>query len=496
MHAGTGLERRLQVSRTRSSRSGGDGELAGAPAPVRRLAESGGGRSLPAPVRAFMHAHFRYDFGHVRIHDDARAAEAARSVGALAYALGSDIVFGRGAFRPQTPAGLHLVAHELAHVIQQDREPSSSRQRYVVGPVDDPLERAAGRAASAVVRGEQSSAPSSSHAVVRTPVRAAGPVLRRAKAKTESREADWAAGFEEAVKAGEWLTAAMTLWLLDNAEIRRILDPLSDADLGALEAALAAADMIKLVSPGFAAKFHRHMSFQKNAPKQPGKRKMATTWPEGERGTLRHKGGVGEEGKEGTVKVRTGTEFHDPTHVWKDGFSLKFKGKQASETSWLQFVWREMEVWTNSPQSQPLARNWPRGSGGTYPLTTDPQNKNYYVDSNDPANPFYEAKGNINNRTGEATTIFDAPSSGDPIAWNQFASGATMVVSRAHFTSYLVREMDVLYTVTIDLEWVYLNPNVPPRPQPPVVHGGEASALDPAMRNCLVQQYPAIDYLP
>lgn len=55
----------------------------------------------------------------MRIHRGAQAAEAARSVGAHAYALGRDIVFGEGEYRPETVSGRHLLAHELTHVLQQ-----------------------------------------------------------------------------------------------------------------------------------------------------------------------------------------------------------------------------------------------------------------------------------------------------------------------------------------------------------------------------------------
>ncbi len=61
-----------------------------------------------------------YDLGHVRIHTDERAAESARAVNALAYTVGSQIVFDTGQFAPETNAGRHLLAHELTHVLQQD----------------------------------------------------------------------------------------------------------------------------------------------------------------------------------------------------------------------------------------------------------------------------------------------------------------------------------------------------------------------------------------
>src|SRR5215217_274812 len=61
-----------------------------------------------------------FDFSQVRIHTDERAAESARAVDALAYTVGRDVVFGAGQFRPETSEGRQLIAHELAHVVQQN----------------------------------------------------------------------------------------------------------------------------------------------------------------------------------------------------------------------------------------------------------------------------------------------------------------------------------------------------------------------------------------
>ncbi|MET0646931.1 MAG: DUF4157 domain-containing protein [Pyrinomonadaceae bacterium] len=77
------------------------------------------GRPLDEATRAFMEPRFGHDFSKVRVHADERAAESARSVGALAYTVGNNVVFNAGQFAPQTRPGLHLLAHELAHVVQQ-----------------------------------------------------------------------------------------------------------------------------------------------------------------------------------------------------------------------------------------------------------------------------------------------------------------------------------------------------------------------------------------
>lgn len=77
------------------------------------------GRPLDAAARAYFEPRFGRDFGAVRIHDDARAAESAMAIGARAYTRGRDIVFARNHYAPRTSDGRLLLAHELTHVVQQ-----------------------------------------------------------------------------------------------------------------------------------------------------------------------------------------------------------------------------------------------------------------------------------------------------------------------------------------------------------------------------------------
>jgi hypothetical protein len=60
-----------------------------------------------------------YDFSNVLIHTDERAAESARQINAQAFTVGNHIVFDRGEYAPHTATGQRLLAHELAHVVQQ-----------------------------------------------------------------------------------------------------------------------------------------------------------------------------------------------------------------------------------------------------------------------------------------------------------------------------------------------------------------------------------------
>lgn len=77
------------------------------------------GQPLDLPTRRLMEPHLGYDLRGVRVHHGPAAAESAAAVDALAYAVGSDIVFGAGQYRPGTDQGKALLAHELTHVVQQ-----------------------------------------------------------------------------------------------------------------------------------------------------------------------------------------------------------------------------------------------------------------------------------------------------------------------------------------------------------------------------------------
>ncbi|MFT3766495.1 MAG: DUF4157 domain-containing protein [Minicystis sp.] len=83
-----------------------------------RTAERGG-EPLPRSVRERFEPRFGYDFGNVRVHTGEDAMSAAHGVQARAYTVGRDIVFGQGQFAPETHEGQRLLAHELAHVVQQ-----------------------------------------------------------------------------------------------------------------------------------------------------------------------------------------------------------------------------------------------------------------------------------------------------------------------------------------------------------------------------------------
>jgi hypothetical protein len=92
--------------------------------PFERAAESVAERVVDQDSFAASSASF--DFRSVRVHRDARAAEAARAINARAFTVGQDVVFDAGEYQPNSQQGRRLLAHELAHVLQQSGSAAAS----------------------------------------------------------------------------------------------------------------------------------------------------------------------------------------------------------------------------------------------------------------------------------------------------------------------------------------------------------------------------------
>lgn len=112
------------------------------------------GDALDSRSRALMERSFGQDFSQVRVHTDSRAAKSAVSVNALAYTVGGHIAFGPNQYAPGTPRGDRLMAHELAHVVQQKNAPPKL-QSFGIHTPDSALhlEREADRAAERTMSG-------------------------------------------------------------------------------------------------------------------------------------------------------------------------------------------------------------------------------------------------------------------------------------------------------------------------------------------------------
>lgn len=95
-----------------------------------------GGQPLDERTQALMEGRFHRGFDRIRIHSNQNAADSAAALGARAFTLGTDIVFARGAYAPGSASGRALLAHELTHVMQQERAPAAGRiQRAPAPPV-------------------------------------------------------------------------------------------------------------------------------------------------------------------------------------------------------------------------------------------------------------------------------------------------------------------------------------------------------------------------
>jgi hypothetical protein len=105
---------------------------------------AGRGTGSPVDVRG-LNPEVREHFADVRVHTDSAADTLARSVQARAFTTGSDVWFAAGEYRPGTGEGDRLLAHELAHVVQQRGAPTSGP--LMVSQPDDALETQADSAA-------------------------------------------------------------------------------------------------------------------------------------------------------------------------------------------------------------------------------------------------------------------------------------------------------------------------------------------------------------
>jgi hypothetical protein len=89
------------------------------------------GEPLDAAARAFFEPRFGHDFSAVRVHRGERAATSARAINALGYTAGNHIVFGAGRYDVNSQGGRRLLAHELAHTVQQSPPHVVCRRSFI-----------------------------------------------------------------------------------------------------------------------------------------------------------------------------------------------------------------------------------------------------------------------------------------------------------------------------------------------------------------------------
>jgi hypothetical protein len=126
-HYGASVDAPTTIRGARATQAPGAGFAA--------LVRQSSGSPLPPPVRSRMEGAFGRSFGAVRVHTDAAAGRAARSIGAHAFTSGKDVYFAPGHYQPRTPRGLSLIGHELTHVAQEGAPPIRAKS-YVLGGAD------------------------------------------------------------------------------------------------------------------------------------------------------------------------------------------------------------------------------------------------------------------------------------------------------------------------------------------------------------------------
>ena len=117
---------------------------------ARLTSQRGRGEPLPPDIAQSMGDAMGADLRAVRIHTGTEPADLARSVQSVAFTQGTDIYFGDGRYAPRTTAGQRLLAHELAHTVQQTG-PSGPGTAPIIGHADDPAEAQADRTADGVL---------------------------------------------------------------------------------------------------------------------------------------------------------------------------------------------------------------------------------------------------------------------------------------------------------------------------------------------------------
>ena len=119
---------------------------------------SGAGQPLDLSVRRELEEQLGHDFSRVRLHTDRDAGQLTEMLGADAVAVGQDIFFREGTFRPGTTDGRRLLAHELLHTVQNPHGLGALRAGRDLGAVSlpqEPIEREAEGAAQESVRGTE-----------------------------------------------------------------------------------------------------------------------------------------------------------------------------------------------------------------------------------------------------------------------------------------------------------------------------------------------------
>lgn len=144
-----------------------NGVAAGAEPALARAASSMG-QGLPDGLKQQFEGSLGADLSSVRVHTGSDSATAAGAVGARAYTTGNDVHFAQGEYDPSSRAGQHLLAHEVAHTVQQASSSTATQAKLGVSSPADPAEHEADHAADRMLDGKPAAITASAASTART----------------------------------------------------------------------------------------------------------------------------------------------------------------------------------------------------------------------------------------------------------------------------------------------------------------------------------------
>ncbi len=165
----------------------GNGVADGAEHAVAAAAGSSGS-ALPDTLMRKFESSLGADLSSVRVHTGGSSETAAHSVGAKAYTMGQDIHFGAGHYDPSSAGGQHLIAHEVAHTVQQRGGTPHRQNKLEVSTPHDSAEHEADHAADAMVSGRPAAVTSSGFVAARKEAPSTGDLQG---AGDEAQDAAW-----------------------------------------------------------------------------------------------------------------------------------------------------------------------------------------------------------------------------------------------------------------------------------------------------------------
>ena len=408
-----------RVSGAGSSAAQSEGSV---PASVQQVL-AGGGQPLAPALQADMGQRFGRDFSAVRVHQGPLEARSARDINAHAYTAGQHVVFGEGRFAPHTPRGRHLLAHELAHTVQQSATPSLQAR---------------------LIQRDFAIAPT-----VPAPAEV---VLTEAQMRS-------ALQFDQVV-------------FTDAAEIEVVRDVLGISRLPAVvdeafvNAVLRYQGQFGLtqdgkLGPRTAEQLSQEITAEADYLGQPvtggplrraARRLLLRSMTSRTLGRITHQGFVGpdDDNLEGAVTVREG-DTADAAHT--NAISLEYTGENSDRVEWLQFL--NLQMFATPPAGARVFNTGVVGTTGGDVTWSDATTTNWAVDS-DPADPspLYSVTSASTRAAARRIAMLDQPGgpAGLPIAQaftapGALADGATRVTLRMRFDSYVIRNNRARYHV-------------------------------------------------